>query len=212
MDIPQPPPYLRRDWQCQSRWLVLGAMVEFSTERTHNANASNGTLRQQRGTDKKNWIMEIVIEKLIDHITVNTQGAISPVALELIGARITEQLTEACIKALGDFTLRQDDTQNRQICPFAKRGSASSISATQQSAGCVPSGNAQTESEELKHLRQTIRVVKHLVRVQDRSMPIRHRKYDPILLDSLLYQIENLLNTLDHFALPRLTRIDNSRY
>ena len=154
----------------------------------------------------------IVIDKLIDRVTVNTQGAISPVALEQIGARITEQLTEACIKALGDFTLRQGGTQNRQICTFAKRGSASSISATQQSAGYVPNGNAEIESEELKHLLQTIRVVKHLVRVQDQSTPIRLRKYDPILLDSLLYQIENLLNTLDHFVLPRLTRTDNSKY
>ena len=157
----------------------------------------------------------IVINHLIDKVEINSAAKMPSGALKhlrtVLAQEITDKMVEACIKALGDFTLRQDDTRNQPKCPFAKQGSASSISATQQFASSVPSGNTETESEELKLLRQTIRVVKHLVQVQDRSMPIRRRKYDPKLLDSLLWQTEILLNTLDRFVLPRLTKIDNNR-
>ena len=154
----------------------------------------------------------IVIDKLIDRVTVNTQGAISPVALEQIGARITEQLTEACIKALGDFTLRQGGTQNRQICTFAKRGSASSISATQHAEERGSNPSTEIEIEVLTLLRQTIEAVKYLVRVQDRSTPIRLRKHDPKLVECLLFQTETLINTLDRYVLPRLTMKEHNRY
>ena len=125
MDIPQPPPYLRRDWQCQSRWLVLGTMVEFSTERTHNANVPNGTLRQQRGTDKKNWIMSkkrnttIVIDHLIDKVEINSAAKMSRGALKnlrtVLAQEITDEMVEACIKALGDFATRQQGKLNGRV-------------------------------------------------------------------------------------------------
>ncbi len=154
----------------------------------------------------------IVGDDLILGIDTSTNKVVFRASLETIRAGISEQLTDALIKALGDFMLRQDDTQNRHQCPFATRGSASLASAVRQCAPCAPSESIEIENEELAHLHQTIQVVKHLVRVQDRSTPIRLRKYDPKLLDSLLYQTENLLNALDRFVLPRLTKRGNSRH
>lgn len=64
-------------------------------------------------------------------------------------------------------------------------------------------------SESLLH---QMNVVNRLVRVQDRTFPIRLRKPEPQLVECLIYQTETLLNILERYVLPQLEQRGNSKY
>lgn len=193
-------------------------MVENPTKRLHNVNVPNSTVRHQRGTIKKYRIMEnknrltVLFDPISGVLEYDVTATLPRAELEQLRQEIVDKFVSDYIKILGSLTLRQGDTQNRQQCPFVKQGSASSISAAQHAEERGSNPSTEIGIEVLTLLRQTIEAVKYLVRVQDRSTPIRLRKHDPKLVECLLFQTETLINTLDRYVLPRLTMKEHNRY
>ena len=101
---------------------------------------------------------------------------------------------------------RRGGIQNKQKRHFYKQDFRIETSVVQFSNKPVSDRNIERTKAVSECLLHQMNVVNRLVRVQDRTFPIRSRKPEPQLVECLIYQTETLLNILERYVLPQLER------
>lgn len=151
------------------------------------------------------------IQQLADRGEIVIISLAEGINLYSLHEKVKACLIEALYSALEDTT-RPNGTRTSPQRLACMLDSRELFSAGQAANTFVLNRNTEKKKAVAELLHQQTRVVKRLVRAQDRSRPIRSRKPDPILVDSLIYQIEMLLSMLDEHVFPRLEQTGNNKH
>jgi hypothetical protein len=109
------------------------------------------------------------------------------------------------------FNRSLNDTQIHNQCPFCGTGSKKTVLVIQHEAALFRDESVENKRVLTDMIRQQISTVNRLVRALDTKTPMPLRTYDKGLVDSLIFQSENLTGMLSSYVIPHLEHTNNNR-
>jgi len=109
------------------------------------------------------------------------------------------------------FNRSLNDTQTHTQCPYCGKGSKMTVLVIQHEEELIRDECVEKEKVLADMIRQQIRTVNRLVRALDTKIPMPLRTYDKGLVESLIFQSENLTGMLSSYVIPHLEHTNNNR-